>query len=105
MWLDVVGRGVEVDRATRERVVRRLQFALGRVAGRVGRVTVRLVDVNGPRGGEDKRCLVTAEVPGQPLAVVCAAGSDLDGVIDRAVDRAGQAIFRRLARTRSARHG
>lgn len=104
MWLDVVGRGVEVDRATRERVERRLRFALGRVAGRVGRVTVRLVDVNGPRGGEDKRCHVTAEMPGQPPAVVCAAGADLDAVIDRAADRAGQAVFRRLTRSRLAHH-
>ena len=35
---------------------RRLDFALGRFGGRISQVTVGLEDLNGPRGGADKRC-------------------------------------------------
>ncbi len=37
---------------------RRLEFALGRCGGRVRSLTVRLADLNGPRGSVDKHCLV-----------------------------------------------
>lgn len=100
MWLDVVGRGVEVSRAGREQVERRFRVALGRVAERLGRVTVRLSDVNGPKGGVDKRCVVTAEVVGLGTAVVRDADSDLDALVGRAADRAGLAVLRLLARAR-----
>jgi len=41
----------------------RLEFALGRFAGRVRSVSVSLTDLNGPRGGLDKKCLGLKPVP------------------------------------------
>jgi putative sigma-54 modulation protein len=41
---------------------RRLSFALRRFAHQVRHVTVRLVDVNGPRRGVDSRCSITADM-------------------------------------------
>lgn len=35
---------------------RRLEFALGRLGARVRSLTVRLADLNAPRGGVDKHC-------------------------------------------------
>lgn len=100
MRLNIHGRGLAIDEAVRERVERRLGFALGRFGDRVGRVDVHLSDVNGPRGGEDKRCRVVAEVPGHGPVVVTDDGSDLDALIDRATDRIGRAVRRRLDRGR-----
>jgi ribosome-associated translation inhibitor RaiA len=102
MWVQIVGRGVVLDADVRERVERRLGFALGRFGDRVGRVAVHLSDVNGPRGGVDKRCRIVAEVPGGgpgPVVVEDAA-ADLDPLIDRAADRVGQSVRRRLDRAR-----
>lgn len=96
MRTEVIGRGVEVDRATRERVGRRLGFALGRFGDRVGRVAVHLIDLNGPRGGVDKRCRVVAEVLGRGPVVVEDTNASLTAAIDRAADRVGQAVRRRL---------
>ena len=100
MRLNIHGQGLTVGPADRERVERRLGFALGRFGDRVGRVTVHLIDVNGPRGGADKRCRVVAEVPGHGAAVVEEAGADLGPLIDRATDRVGRAVRRRLDRAR-----
>ena len=37
--------------SVREYAQRRLHFALDRYGNRIGRVTVRITDLNGPRGG------------------------------------------------------
>jgi putative sigma-54 modulation protein len=100
MWVTIHGQGLAVGGAERERVERRLGFALGRFGDRVGRVTVHLVDVSGPRGGVDKRCRVVVEVPGHGAVVVEEADADLNALIDRAADRIGQAVRRRLDRAR-----
>lgn len=82
------------DLAT-EHVRRRLGFALGRFADRVAKVHVTLEDVNGPRGGIDKRCSMRAVLRsgGEPLIAV-----DLDGSIAVAIDRAAERLARRVAR-------
>lgn len=102
MWLDIAGLGSEVGGVVRERVERRLGFALARFGDRVGRVAVRLADVNGLRGGVDKRCRIVADIPGtgsNPV-VVEENGEDVNAVIDRAAERIGRAVRRRLDMTR-----
>ncbi|MBA4066598.1 MAG: 30S ribosomal protein S30 [Isosphaera sp.] len=104
MWLNIHGHGLVVDAAARERAGRRLGFALGRFGDRVGQVAVHLSDVNGPRGGVDKRCRVVVELPGHGPVVVEEADADLDALIDRAADRVGRAVVRRLVRARLFSH-
>jgi len=100
MRLNIHGQGLAIDAAVRGRVERRLGFALGRFGGRVVRVAVHLADVNGPRGGVDKRCRVVADLPGHPAVVVEEADADRNALIDRAADRVGHALRRRLDRAR-----
>lgn len=105
MWLDLHGAGLAVGAAERERVERRLGFALARHGDHIGRVTAHLVDLNGPRGGADKRCRLVVEVLGHGRVVVEDTDASLAAAIDRAADRAGQAVRRRLdgARQRAPR--
>lgn len=77
---------------------RRLEFALGRFGGRIRSVTVRLGDVNGPRGGVDKTCLVTIRFDASKrLVVIEDADADAAVAIDRAADRASRAGCARAA--------
>ena len=73
---------------------------LGRFGDQVRRVSIYLADVNGPRGGEDKLCRIVVEVLGHGRVVVEDADHDLTVAIDRAADRVGQAVRRKLDRTR-----
>jgi len=63
MKIEVRFRGIEASDTLREHVVRRVHFRLSRFGGGVGSVVVRIGDVNGPRGGVDKRCHVAARGP------------------------------------------
>lgn len=78
---------------------RRLEFALGRFTSRLREVTAHVTDVNGPRGGIDKRCIVTMhfERSARPIVI---EDEDTDPMvaIDRAADRAGRTVARVLAR-------
>jgi len=64
--IEFVARGSRSNptEALRQYANHRLSFALRRFAHRVRRVTVRLVDENGPRRGVDSRCSITTELVG-----------------------------------------
>jgi ribosome-associated translation inhibitor RaiA len=102
MRLNIYGRGVAADQSVRNRVERRLAFALGRFGMWIERATVRLSDSNGPRGGVDKHCRIVVDLRGHGAVVVEDADRDLNVAVDRACDRVGQAVGRRLEKRRSA---
>lgn len=84
MQIDIQSQGFALTHARREYTERRLQFALARVGDGVRRVTVRLFDVNGPRGGIDKRCRIQVMLDGLADVVVEDTEADLYVAIDRA---------------------
>lgn len=79
----------------------RLEFALGRFAGRVRSLTVRLTDVNGPGGGPDKTCLITVLLR-RPGCVIVIEDVDTDhnAVVSRAADRTSRAVSRAVQSAR-----
>jgi ribosome-associated translation inhibitor RaiA len=97
MQIAVQARGFSLTRALQENVHQRLGFTLARGSGRVRRVAVRLSDLNGPRGGIDKRCLVEVRLDGLPAVVVEDVQADMYVAIDRAATRAARTVMRRLA--------
>lgn len=101
MQVEIRRRNVAAAEALREHIERRIHFALARFSSRVARVTVRLSDVNGPRGGLDKQCRVTVALRGARRIQVENLDAGLYAAIDRAADGAGRSVGRELARDRS----
>jgi len=64
---------------------------------------VRLSDINGPRGGNDKRCRIKVPLAGRQDVVIEDTEADLYVAIDRAADRTERALARRLERLREHR--
>ena len=62
--------GVRLDDQDRAYIRRRLGEKLGKYASSIERVTVRVRDVNGPRGGIDLLCRVKVVLSGLPSVVV-----------------------------------
>jgi hypothetical protein len=87
----------------REHAKRRLGFALRRFEHRVGRITVRLIDQNGPRRGVDSRCAITAELVDGRRIFVEAITAWPFASITRAAARLNHALSRELRRRSSAR--
>jgi len=100
MQIDIQARNFSTTRAMREYIERQLGFALGTCYRHVMRILVRLSDINGPRGGNDKRCHLEVILPGQAAVVVEDTEADLYVAINRAASRAGRTVMRRLRRRR-----
>ena len=70
MQIDIQTLGFTLTDALREHTHSRLGFALAHGAETIDRVTVRLSDINGPRGGADKRCHIHVAVAHQADVVI-----------------------------------
>ncbi|WP_313952887.1 HPF/RaiA family ribosome-associated protein [Accumulibacter sp.] len=104
MQIVTQARGFDLTAGLREHVERRLRFALDWAHYQVGGISVLLSDINGPRGGADKRCRIRVKVVGMADVVIDDVQADLTIAVDRAVDRAGRTLARRLARQREHQH-
>ena len=103
MQIDIQTLGFTLTAALREHTKSRLGFALAHGAETIDRVTVRLSDINGPRGGADKRCHIHVAVAHQADVVIEDIQADMYVAIDRATDRAGRALARQIERQRESR--
>ena len=100
MQIDIQARNFLLTKALRGHVERRLNFALNTREDHIQRINVRLSDVNGPRGGEDKLCHIQVVLPHLADVVIEDTEEDLYAAIDRAANRAGRTVGRRLTRQR-----
>lgn len=103
MRLDIRIQRVDLPKAVEQYIERRLRFCFGRFESRIRGITVRIFDINGPRGGRDKRCRITVRLVPSDAIVVHEVNPNLFGAIDRASERAGQALTQNLSRTRELR--
>lgn len=101
MRVDIKTSGIDLTDGLREHTERRLEFALDRAHHDINSVTVRLSDINGPRGGFDKRCQIQIPLPHHRGVVIEETDSDLYVAIDRAANRAGNTLGRQLSRRRN----
>jgi ribosomal subunit interface protein len=100
MQIEVQARNFSLTQALHGYVRRRIGFALSARHPHIERIQVLLCDVNGPRGGRDKRCQVRVALPGQATVVIEDIESNLYRAIDRAADRTSRTVARRLERQR-----
>jgi ribosomal subunit interface protein len=100
MQIEIQARGFTLTKAMRGYVENRLHFALSTRYANLKRARVRLSDINGPRGGSDKRCHIQLTLPRHTPVIIEDTESNLYVAIDRACDRARRTLARRLARQR-----
>jgi putative sigma-54 modulation protein len=100
MQMDIQSQGFSLTDGIRDYVMKRLGYALAHGDAAITRIIVRLSDINGPRGGDDKRCLIEVRLKAASAVVIEDTEADLYVAIDRAAERAGRTLVRRLARQR-----
>ncbi len=105
MSLEIRNQNIEMSDALRTYVERRLGYALRKFTKSLRHVTIRLSDLNGPRGGIDKRCQISAEVRASRPVSLQATDADLYAAIDRAAARVERTLARCVGRARESRRG
>jgi hypothetical protein len=99
--LNVRLSGVTLDDATRDWVARRTERQLGKFSQHIERVTVRLKDVNGPRGGTDQLCRVKVVLPGLPSTLVEERAATPRDAFNLAASSATRAVRKSIERAGS----
>ena len=102
MKLDIQFRGLESTDALRDHTERKLHASLSRFGQRIRAVEVRITDVNGPRGGEDKICRINVRTPLGAVSVR-KASADAYAAVHLAVESMERAMAGKLARSRTMR--
>ncbi len=98
MGIVVLAKDFNLTEALQAYIKERIQFQFGSRYDQIQRITIRLSDVNGPRGGVDKSCKVSVTLPRLKEIVIEDIQADLYVGIYRAMDRASRTVNRRLAR-------
>ena len=92
--------GVELDEDQKQYIRQTLGMKLGKFASSIERVSVRLKDVNGPRGGVDQLCRIKVVLSGLPSIVLQSQAGSLRDAINGALTGAERAVRRRVQRRR-----
>lgn len=101
MQFNIQARDFSLTKSLRNHAERRLWFALTCFDNHIQRIVMLLSDINGPRGGVDKRCQLRIVLDGMPDVVIQDTEADLYVAIDRAANRAGRTLVRKLDRLQS----
>lgn len=100
MRIDLHCDNVEAAPGLQEYVVRRMRFAIGRFHDHIRWARVKVADVNGPRGGADKRCVVQLRLRNLPDVVFAITQLDVRAAVDEAAERVSRVLAQRLRRHR-----
>jgi putative sigma-54 modulation protein len=95
--------GLDHSNAFSVYATRRIEHVLGRLGRKVTRVMLRVVDTNGPRGGDDKRCRLVISGPGLGTVILTEVRGDVYSATEMALYRARRALRQGLGRSRGRR--
>ena len=104
MRITIQANGFVLTDALRSYTEQRLVAALGWAGEHMRKLAVSLSDINGPRGGIDKRCKIQVELGAGKKVIIEDTEADLYAAIDRAAERADRAVVRCVERKRDFAH-
>lgn len=86
----IILKGIDADASLRNQISETIDHSLDHAKVNVDFVTVRVSDINGPRGGSDKHCQIHLKLFGLPNIVI----SETSNSVGKSITRAAQKIER-----------
>jgi ribosome-associated translation inhibitor RaiA len=93
--------GVDLSDADREYIRRKLGGKLAKFGTSIERVTVRMTDANGPRGGVDQVCQLKIVLIGLPSIIVERRHVRVQAAFDASLDAAVRSVRKAISRRRT----
>jgi hypothetical protein len=87
---------VPLEETARRGIEQRLRRSLAPFGPRIERATIRLEDLNGPRGGVDLHCTIKVVFSGTDSVIVEERGANVLEVVRRALPRVGRIVRRHV---------
>ena len=93
-------QGIALDYKARERIRKKVRTRFAKFSAAIERISVRVEDLNGPRGGVDQLCRIKVVLSRFPSVVLERRGTTLEEAVDGAIDGAVRTVRRQLQRRR-----
>lgn len=103
METEIRAVNVRLGREARLQMDRNVRLTMDRFGGRIRRLVVSVSDVNGPRGGIDKRCRIIADLGRAGAVVAGGAGETVWEAAAAAAGRLKTTLVRMLESRRDLR--
>lgn len=103
MQIKIQARGFSLSQALQEYIESKIRLALSRYSDRLSRIDVTLLDINGPKGGEDMRCRILCRPEGGESIVIEETAEDMYDAINACAHRMKRATDRHFTRLQSQR--
>jgi ribosome-associated translation inhibitor RaiA len=103
MQISIATHNMDVDNRLRKRIEYRARFAVMRFEPHLREFAVHLEDENGPRGGVDTVCRLTATLHDGGTIRIKEKHTNLMGAISRAAKRFRNVISRRMGKRETQR--
>lgn len=99
MNIDFQSKGIFYGDVAKDYAIHRLGFAVGRFADVIRRIDVKVEDINGERGGVDKRCTIKIFVERIDSPIMNSVDhTSISAAIDVACDRIRRSVSRTVDR-------
>jgi len=105
MRIHLIGDRIATTPGLVDFVHTRLAAALDRFEPHIPEVRVRITDINGPKGGADKRCTIMATVGNGSPMIAGYVDTDFYAAISKAIATLKSAAGRRIQRGHVQRRG
>jgi len=92
--------GTHFGSEERDYTQRKLDQKLGKFGQSIERISIRIDDVNGPRGGVDQKCRMKVVLTGQPSVIVETQRAEPHTAVDAAIQSAEKTVRRTIQRRR-----
>ncbi len=100
MNIKIQSRGFKLSEALYEHTHSKLYLTLGRYAERIRNIEVVLTDINGPKGGEDMRCIIKLRLNRFKSVALQETSSDMYDAINQCSHHARRVVERHFNRLR-----
>jgi ribosome-associated translation inhibitor RaiA len=101
MKIDITMQQTHVDDTISRQIAKRARRALNRFSTSIQTLKICVSDTNGPKGGKDTRCVVSAKLASGGEIVVQGENENIFSVLNHCLSRTDRAVKRYLERRRS----
>lgn len=102
MILEINNKQAGIDKNITSEAKRLLKFSMSRFEGTVTRVKIHFSDLNGPKGGIDKRCRVSVKLKKAGQVVVLSEGENYIEALSNCLERLVRSIRREIRKRRQS---
>ena len=100
MIFEINNKQAGMDKNISSKAKRLLKFSMSRFEGVVSRVKIHFFDVNGPKGGIDKRCRISAKLRAAGHVEVLGEGVNYIEALNNCLERLVRSIRREIRKRR-----